>query len=175
VRIKLGLFAALTTFGVLATACMAGLAIRSFHVGEALLTDHFVASSNVGRISFQHISADPRNRFRRIERYRRWDVPSGASWDNRFWTVARPRSVLGFAIVDNRPANPPYLEFYIGPVIVIPYWILIAACLVVVSALAIRTRSLMARKRDGRCAQCGYDLRATPERCPECGALVAGK
>jgi len=39
-----------------------------------------------------------------------------------------------------------------------------------VSSTRRRRRDRLAR---GLCSRCGYDLRATPERCPECGAVPA--
>jgi hypothetical protein len=51
------------------------------------------------------------------------------------------------------------------------HWVLMSALAAVAPAFAlIRHRR---RVRDGHCDVCGYDLRATPERCPECGTVPA--
>jgi len=58
-------------------------------------------------------------------------------------------------------------------IIFIPHWLL---CLIASVPLAawFYIRQKIHRRRQSRiaaglCAQCGYDLRASPERCPECG------
>ena len=37
----------------------------------------------------------------------------------------------------------------------------------------LRERRTATRRGRGQCVACGYDLRETPERCPECGAVPA--
>jgi len=57
-------------------------------------------------------------------------------------------------------------------VVSVPHWLLmVAAALLPVGRLLLRNRRLGRGKRAGRCHVCGYDLRATPDRCPECGAV----
>jgi len=51
----------------------------------------------------------------------------------------------------------------------VPHWLLAAPLLL---APLGRLRGMVRPRRQrrvGLCAHCGYDLRATPERCPECG------
>jgi hypothetical protein len=55
----------------------------------------------------------------------------------------------------------------------VPYWLLLAAtgALPIKRLLLRRRRRRAARAAAGLCAVCGYDLRASPDRCPECGTV----
>jgi hypothetical protein len=56
----------------------------------------------------------------------------------------------------------------------IPYWFISFPFLIMgVSIIARRLKRRLRSGRSGGCPQCGYDLRATPDRCPECGAVPA--
>jgi hypothetical protein len=48
-----------------------------------------------------------------------------------------------------------------------PYWFLLLLCSLPAALLLIAASRR--RRRSGLCPTCGYDLRATPGRCPECG------
>jgi hypothetical protein len=80
-----------------------------------------------------------------------------------------------------QPASPPpwgvvhlkrhdSRESYFLWYLTLPFW---SVALFLVTLLCHRAWTLPRRwnKRPGACPVCGYDMRATPERCPECGTV----
>jgi hypothetical protein len=55
----------------------------------------------------------------------------------------------------------------------IPYWLIVSVSVVLRALLEIRPWIERRRMRRGLCPQCAYDIRATPDHCPECGLGIA--
>jgi hypothetical protein len=97
--------------------------------------------------------------------------PAGANDPSRFLGSRDSRRLLGVAYFDltYTRANSPFAGVR-ERALLIPYWLLLAAFgplpLVRLLSLSRRRRAACAA---GLCPNCGYDLRASPDRCPECG------
>ena len=108
---------------------------------------------------------------------------SGPSW----FLGSGPDSPSGFSM------DPHWAGFYKGHFscvseesgqrteawfVILPYWAvaLLTGILPALAAVWIwRRRRRRHRHKQGYCLVCGYDLRATPDRCPECGTVVAAE
>jgi hypothetical protein len=98
--------------------------------------------------------------------------------DQRYGLRSRDWRLAGFAWIEGDaregmiyPGEPPIPY----RAVVVPWWFV--AALFAVLPLARWASWLQRRRRatNGLCPTCGYDMRATPERCPECGRAPAGK
>jgi hypothetical protein len=93
-------------------------------------------------------------------------------WDSQF---------AGFGIREERYRasrwgwSPPQIRASLLTTVRIPLWsVVVVACMpLMVRAVRVTRRALVRRRRHaaGLCPSCAYDLRATPGRCPECGAV----
>ncbi len=82
-----------------------------------------------------------------------WDrrrISIGGRWDSSLWSC---RTVL----------LPHWLTIW--PALLLP--------LIWTTRRGVQWRRERRRRNAGCCVRCGYDLRATPERCPECGHVPA--
>jgi hypothetical protein len=79
-------------------------------------------------------------------------------------------SFLGFKFYRSwNRQSPSYIWQF-----VVPLWSMLVVSALLPAARTIRWHVRERRPLIGQCPSCGYDLRATPDRCPECG-MVLGK
>jgi hypothetical protein len=101
-------------------------------------------------------------------------------WDERVRVLQRNADLKGFGpvlgaavfVTNGRLVSwPSYFHWEV----MVPCWLMFVASACLTTWAAWRpVREWHARRlRPGACRTCGYDMRATPERCPECGAVPA--
>jgi hypothetical protein len=92
---------------------------------------------------------------------------SQPTWAWAGFYSASAMSFGGVAIIDiNRPDA---VTRHYGA----PYWFILAITGFLPFGWTVRVMRRRNRPVHGLCARCGYDLRASTNRCPECGAAVA--
>jgi hypothetical protein len=94
----------------------------------------------------------------------------------RFFHQAEPPDDLGWRTlwfgVDTDRVGPEAGQAFVSDrtVVHVPAWV----PLLLLAVLPLSRLARMRKGRSGVCPACGYDLRATPERCPECGRAAGG-
>ncbi len=135
----------------------------------------FTVESGTGEISFSFIRLQnflgqptPGLHFFHDTFHRWWPDSLGGQYVRGAGYPQEPWDRLGFHFL-YRSTSPQW----VGTVwlISVPFWFLV--CVFSVLPVIQLRRSLLRRHqlRDRLCSNCGYDLRATPDRCPECGTI----
>lgn len=82
------------------------------------------------------------------------------------------RNFFGFGFTSTPKPDPRKHLFLDAKAVVLPWWLLVLIT-AALPARGIWQWQKLRRRRDPRfCAGCGFDLRASPQRCPECGLAV---
>ncbi len=107
----------------------------------------------------------------------RWPTWTNESQRNWYFRGHTGWSYVGVSYTTGMELGSVGMHSEMGRVSV-PYWLMLAVTAGVtavgIGRAVVQGWRARRRRREGCCRVCGYDLRATPERCPECGALVSG-
>jgi hypothetical protein len=80
-------------------------------------------------------------------------------------------TTLGFAVMNREVPLSAHTRIEYR-MLILPHWFVLALAAVTGSIMPLRVARRRRFSRRGLCPRCGYDLRATPDRCPECGDVV---
>jgi hypothetical protein len=169
-RIGRIIFTALPMLSLLLCAATAALWVRSYRTGDIIILSHtngwyFRVNSVGGSIEWAAAPHDPYARngvrwYRFARNVWLWNPPSTIASDGRKWFD-----------VPNCGENP-----WIAAVQFNLHYGILCGLLVTAGVAPWAGRARRQWKQRWRadrqlCAVCGYDLRATPDRCPECGTV----
>jgi hypothetical protein len=172
----------LTTGSLVLCVASCVLWLRSYWVWEALNVYDERGDSSLwvstqwsllcrdGRLSWdmsQYTDPDPAAIAKRMpNRGRRWFFPRNeASHDSAGWWQ-RHRFEAEWRHDHTLPPHPT--KSFLGW-IAVPFWAIVPAFAIAPFNRVRRYRRRRRRQDATLCTSCGYDLRATPDRCPECG------
>jgi hypothetical protein len=132
----------------------------------------FTVASRLGALSFDTVDGWPAGQFKPFEMHSApvlvAGLPPPSEWHLCGFGVERHAQMIGVGNWEG-PSS--------GTAIIVPYWFvaLLSMISAVMSGISMGGKIRTARRvRTGHCLACGYDLRATPDRCPECGAIPVG-
>jgi len=105
------------------------------------------------------------------------------SWRDQGGELGAMRAIKGQLIITQTPENHVEIAYLLNREqwkiglrsFAVHTLALLFLSLLMVKLISIPIRRKLRRSKIGLCPCCGYDLRATPEQCPECGAMVQSK
>jgi hypothetical protein len=173
------LFTLVSALSAVLCLVAAVLWVRSYWVNDNWVRDEpgwrMGVGSARGQVAWRHVTYTPGTpvQFSGAPGYQAFTITSSAGMSMAMpgsWSFAGFRG-NHFHMTAGRPPGPS------GSIVVEEFTVLLWAPLLTTGVFPALWLLLWVRRRSrtpaGCCPNCGYDLRATPDRCPECGAVSA--
>jgi hypothetical protein len=184
--VKRRLFTALCTLSLVLCLASVGMWVRSGFVMD-YAAKVYEAGGTAGILE---LSSDMGGLFRLDESFTpprylmmsphefQWCAFSGKDlyrpWPRWEWRWPEYRNIT-FPFVNCEPGQPRGIvpgAFRTTQSLFLPYWLATMLTAVLPGLWWWRRSKINHRRKAGLCRTCGYDLRASPDRCPECGTPI---